>query len=273
WDPLRKVGRCEFGDLTKWGKEQVVFSYDAEDERGLDSQLFSAMDFYTSAALKYPDAENAYFIFPSAYYHYAEAFARRLGSADPKNDGPLDIQFAASRDGIVWNRPDRRPFIRRGLAGGFASGYTYMASGCILRPEEIWLYYGVSDHTHGNYRIAQGRFTGSITRAKLRRDGFMSVDADYAGGELTTPPLLFSGHQLVLNVDASSGGCARVEIQPESGLSIEGLSGGDCDPINGNFIHKVVSWRGKTDVSSMAGKPVRLHFVMNDAKLYSLKFE
>ncbi|MCL5005117.1 MAG: hypothetical protein M1404_01175 [Acidobacteria bacterium] len=273
WDPMRKVGRCAFDDITDWGKEQVVFSYDQEDQQGLDSQFFSGMDFYTSAALKYPHTENAYLMFPSAYYHYQEAAARRMGSASPRNDGPLDIQFATSRDGIVWKRLDRKPFIGRGRAGGFASGYAYMASGIISRPEEIWLYYAVADHTHGNYNIKRDKFIGTITRARLRLDGFVSVDADYAGGEFTTPPLLFSGRQLILNVNTGAGGCARVEIRPESGLSIKGFSTGDCDPINGNFVRKEVSWRGKTNLSSLAGKPVRLRFVINDTKLYSFKFE
>ena len=39
WDQMRKVGRCEFDDITSWGKESVVFSYDDEDQRGLDRRL------------------------------------------------------------------------------------------------------------------------------------------------------------------------------------------------------------------------------------------
>lgn len=273
WDPLRKVGRCEFDGVTDWGKEQVVFSYDEQDEQGLDHDLFSAMDFYTSAASKYPGAEHVYLFFPSAYYHYQEAAARKIGSADPRNDGPLDIQFATSRDGKTWNRLDRRPFIGLGLAGTFDSSYAYMASGYICRPEEIWLYYAVSNHTHGNYVVARDKFTGTITRSKLRLDGFVSLDADYAGGEFTTLPFIFSGHQLSINADTSAGGSVRVEILPASGMGLEGFSAGDCDPINGNFIHKAISWRGKTDLGELAERPVRLRFVMNDAKLYAFKFE
>lgn len=273
WDPMRKVGRCEFDDITSWGKESVVFSYDDEDQRGLDRDLFSGMDFYTSAASKYPGARNVYLLFPSAYYHYLESTARKMGSVDPKNDGPLDIQLATSRDGKKWNRLDRRPFIRLGRAGQFDCSYAYMASGYICRPDEIWLYYAVSDHTHGNYDVSRDKFTGTITRAKLRLDGFVSLDADYAGGEFSTPPLVYSGRLLTLNVDASGGGSVRVEILPESGAAIEGFSAADCDPINGSFIGKVVSWHGKTDLSAMAGKAVRLRFLMNDAKLYAFKFE
>lgn len=273
WDPWRKVGRCEFDDITNWGKEQVVFSYDEEDERGLDRALFSRMDFYTSAATKYPGVSNAYLFFPSAYYHYQVAMATKMGSAAPKNDGPLDIQFATSRDGKTWKRLDRNPFIHLGRAGTFDSDYAYMASGFISRPEEIWLYYATSNHTHGNYNVSRDKFTGTITRTKLRLDGFVSLDADYSGGEFSTPPLVFSGRRLALNTDASGGGSVRVEILPESGLAIEEFSAGDCDPINGNFIRKVVSWRGKSDLGALAGKTVRLRFVMNDTKLYSFKFE
>lgn len=272
YDPMRKVGRCVFDDITNWGEEQVVFSYDEEDERALDRQFFSAMDFYTSAALKYPRAEDVYFFFPSAYYHYREAVARSMGSPAPRNDGVLDIQFATSRDGIIWKRLDRRPFIGRGMAKGFASGWAYMASGIIVRPEEIWLYYATSNHTHGNYNFATDKFTGTITRAKLRIDGFVSLDADYAGGEFVTPPLIFSGNQLKLNVNTGAGGCVRVGIRSETDLSMKGFSMGDCDSINGNFVEKVVSWHGKSDLGMIAGKPVRLHFVMNDTKLYSFKF-
>jgi hypothetical protein len=59
------------------------------------------VDFYVSAAVKYPWADHAYFMFPTAYYHYTgrlPEFARQR----PANAGPLDTQFAANRDGITW---------------------------------------------------------------------------------------------------------------------------------------------------------------------------
>jgi len=114
WDPWRKVGRCEFEDLRNWDREIVVFSYDEVDWRGLDKELFSEMDFYNSSAVKCPLARDIYLMFPSAYYHYKTKTRR--------NDDPLDIQFAVSRDGISWIRLDRRPFIRLGKKGSWCSG-------------------------------------------------------------------------------------------------------------------------------------------------------
>jgi hypothetical protein len=288
WAPMRMVGRCEFDDITDWGREEAVFSYDAEDLQGLDPEIFSktafapggsklkskpAMDFYNSSAWKYPRAEDVYLMFPSAYYHYQADWAKRRGTSDPAIDGRLDIQFAASRDGKTWKRPDRHPFIRLGLAEGFASATAYMAVGAVCRPDEIWLYHSASDHSHGNYDAARDKLMGTITRARLRLDGVVSMDAEYTGGEFTTPPLLYSGNQLTLNTDTSAGGHVRVEVQNGSGQPLPGLSAEECDPINGNFIQKVISWHGNPPLQPWAGKPVRLRFVMRDAKLYSFKFD
>ena len=34
----------------------------------------------------------------------------------------------------------------------------------------------------------------------------------------------------------------------------------------------IVAWEGRQDVSRLAGKPVRLRFVMKDADLFSFRF-
>ena len=40
----------------------------------------------------------------------------------------------------------------------------------------------------------------------------------------------------------------------------------------GDHIDQTVTWRNGEDVSHLAGKPIRLRFVMKDADLYSLQF-
>ncbi|MEK7409615.1 MAG: hypothetical protein AAB225_31495 [Acidobacteriota bacterium] len=273
WQPQRKVGRCEFDDITNWGAETVVFSYDDEDQVRLDRGLFTAMDFYTSAALKYRPADNVYLLFPTAYYHFREDVARARGAErEARNDGPMDIQFAVSRDGVRWRRPDREPFIRLGKTGEFDSGYAYMASGAIHRADEIWLYYAVAEMTHGNYDVVRDKLKGAITRAVLRLDGFMSADADYRGGWFVTPPLKFLGRQLTLNVDTGAGGHLRIELEDESRHALPGYSLADCDPVNGNSVRQVVSWRGDSDVSQLSGRPLRVRFEMRDAKLHAFQF-
>ena len=105
-----------------------------------------------------------------------------------------------------------------------------------------------------------------------RLDGFVSADADYAGGELTTPPIVFDGDRLELNVDTSAVGDARVEILDANMQPVEGFSLADADMIHGNFIRKTVTWQGSDDISALKGQAVRLRFVMRAAKLYAFEF-
>jgi hypothetical protein len=57
------------------------------------------------------------------------------------------------------------------------------------------------------------------------------------------------------------------------GKPIPGFTVEDCQMQIGNEIDRKVTWKSGTDVSALAGKPVRLRFVMKDADLYSIKFE
>ena len=40
----------------------------------------------------------------------------------------------------------------------------------------------------------------------------------------------------------------------------------------GDAIQRTVTWKGAPDVSSLAGKPLRLRFVLNDADVYAFQF-
>lgn len=249
------------------------------------AQRTSAVDVYASGALKYPWAEDAYFMFPWQYYHYDESQAE-FRAERPTNAGVVDARFAASRDGMVWQRYEAGPWVRLGVKGAFDSRRIYLVHGLVPGADEheLYMYYlGCSD-THGwgrddrNNRLltAAGLApTGpnAISRLVLRRDGFVSVRAGLAQGEFTTPPLRFSGEQLLLNVDTSSSGEARVEIQDENGKPIPGFALEDCDLIHSaNEIHRPVRWNGKSDLRSLAGRPVRLRFVLRDLDLYAFQF-
>ena len=118
-----------------------------------------------------------------------------------------------------------------------------------------------------------GQDSAYVQRMIMRLDGFISVNAPYAGGEMTTKPFTFAGSELAINFATSAAGSVWVEIQDADGKSIEGFTREDADEIIGDEIARVVTWKGKENVSSLAGKPIRLRFVMKDADLYSLRFE
>jgi hypothetical protein len=192
------------------------------------------------------------------------------------NVGTLDIGFAASRDGIHWNRFDRNPWIPLGPEGGFDSKSMYLCAGMFPHKDEIWMYYIGYPVLHGGVEPYEKAMASStMSRVVLTKDRFTAIETDYAGGEFTTPPLVFHGRELHLNIETSAVGLARVEVQDASGKSIKGYTLTDCDRIHtANSMDRAVTWRrGDADVSALAGKPVRLRVELQyGAKLYAFRF-
>jgi len=248
-----------------------------------------ASDFYTNATIKYPWAQDAYFMFPNIYFKY-DTFLPEFVENKPRNAGPIDIRFASSRDGITWNRYDRERFVGIGNKNDFDAYALYMLSGIVPgKGNEMYMYYMGTDIIHGwdrgdEYEERENRIltaTGfdskkrvsAISRLILRKDGFTSVRVNYKGGEFTTPELIFDGDFLVLNVDTAAAGILRVGVMDEEGNYMEGFSIDDCITIHTcNEINKVVEWEIGADVSKFAGKPVKLHFQLCDTDLYAFQF-
>ena len=63
-----------------------------------------------------------------------------------------------------------------------------------------------------------------------------------------------------------------VELQDAAGIPLDGFALADCPAIYGDEIDRVVAWKGTSDVSRLAGTPVRLRFVISDADVYALQF-
>ena len=114
--------------------------------------------------------------------------------------------------------------------------------------------------------------TMHLRRATLRLDGFVSLHAGrYPGGEAISRPLVFQGSELEINVSTGVGGGVRVGlIDAVSGQVIPGYE--QSDEFYGDQIAHVVHWKGKKDVSKIAGQPVRMKLMMYDADLYSFCF-
>jgi len=288
--PTRVVARSESPDLAHFPPAEdgdIVMRADLEHPGHLTPKKVrvSVLDTYTNGALKYPWAEDAYFMFPTEYYHFG-TYQYEFREGSPVNAGVLDTRFAASRDGIRWQRYDHQAFIPLGMKDEFDSKRVYCGYGIVPAPNgrELYMYYVGTSETHGWNRddknnallTAAGQTpTGptAISRVVLRRDGFVSVRSAYNGGEFTTPLLRFTGQQLLLNVDTSASGELRVEILDPQNQPIPGYSLEDCDLVHAaNEINHVVSWKGSTSVDGIANRPVRLHFVMRDVDLYAFQF-
>jgi hypothetical protein len=233
-----------------------------------------ATDIYVPKNLKYPWAPDTYIAFPIMYFHYHDdgpETRQSLGKRQRKRgSGTLETQVATSRDGLHWRRYPRPPYIKIGRHDGFDVHKNYIAHGMVRRGEEIWQYYVGSEQYHSDWGKG-GR--EAVFRVVQRFDGFVSADTAYTGGKLVTRPLTFEGNRLVLNIDTGAAGYAQLGILDADGRPIDGFGVDDCVYINGDFISTEVEWLKKgNDVSSLAGKPVRLDIRSRGTKLYSLQF-
>ncbi|MDP2898658.1 MAG: hypothetical protein Q8Q12_19135 [bacterium] len=173
----------------------------------------------------------------------------------PDRGDSTDIVFMTTRGGNRCDRTFLEAFIRPGLdPERWGNRANYAALNVVpTGPAEMSIY--VRD-----------------MRYILRTDGFVSINASFAGGEMVTKPIRFKGKELVVNFSTSASGSIRVEAQTPAGEPIPGYALADCPEIIGDAIERVVSWRSGSDLSRLSGQPVRLRFVMKDADLCSLRF-
>jgi hypothetical protein len=249
----RALGRTTSDDFSYFDAPKLVLQTDDKDPP--DSDL------YNSAALKYPYAANVYFMFPSLFQHGPQT---------------LDIRLAVSRDGINWTWPEqRKAFIPCGETGAFDSGSLYMGQGILRAGDTLYQYYGGSKLTHDAGDLENLVLPGnsrSYSRVVSRLDGFVSVEAEQEGAFFVTPPLLFQGNILKLNVNVRDGGYVRVGLLGEDGETIPGKSTSDCVPIAGDQIDALVRWNSGGDVTDRANKATRLRIEISDASLYAFRF-
>ena len=248
---IRDISTATSNDFVHWTKTESLEYGDAPHEH-----------LYTNGIAPYFRAP-----------HILMGFPKRFWPARKRSDHPFggvsEVIFITSRDGKTFHRW-QEAWIRPGLMkerwvnrNNITSyGMLVTRSDIPDMPDELSFY------SKEGYYVGPCR----LRRMTLRIDGFVSVNAPYAGGEMITKPLVFAGKHLVMNYSTSGAGTVRVEIQDAAGKPIPGYALADCPEIYGDAIAEAVRWKGGNDVAKLAGKPVRLRFVMKDADLYSIRF-
>jgi hypothetical protein len=245
---IRWVRRATSTDFVNWSKLEPIQTGDAPRE-----------EFYTNATIRYERAPDYLLMFPSRF-----ASAREPQPGWKFGKGVNDIVLLSSRDGIHFDRTFLEAFIRPGLdQGNWHERSLYMERGILpTSPTELSLY------CMQNWRLP----TVHIRRYTLRPDGFVSVQADYQGGRMTTRRFRFDGNQLHLNYSTSAVGCVKVEVQDQAGQPVPGFTLADCPELYGDKLDAAVTWKDDADIGALAGRTVRLRFHMSDADLYAFRF-
>ncbi|WP_417387783.1 hypothetical protein [Gimesia sp.] len=273
WKPEgdRAIQTATSPDFIKWDHVADLVYEDSPSE-----------ELYTNQVKPYFRAPHFRIGFPARYIErgWSESMKalpdyerRKLRASSVERYGTAISEglLMASRDGVHfkrWNDAFLRPGIER--PGTWQYGHQFIAENVAQTkssfegaPDELSIY-AAEDYWHGK--------GGSLRRYSMRLDGFSSLHASMKGGELLTVPLTFTGKELSLNFSTSAAGSLFVEIQTAAGEPVPGFTFKDCDELFGDTVDRTVTWDKKSDVSSLAGKPVRLKFRLEDADLFSYQF-
>jgi hypothetical protein len=254
---VRTISRTTSTNFVEWTPPVAMSFGDAPMEHLYTSQThpyFRAPHLYVATPMRFVPGRRV--LTPEQ--------ARALG-VNPDYAGDVaETVFMTSRGGNAYTRLFLEGFIRPGPdPGNWASRAGLSALGIVATgPAEMSLY------KQAHY--AQPSL--HLVRYRLRTDGFVSVRAPFAGGEMVTPPLRFVGRELVMNFSTGAAGGVRVEMQDATGNPLPGRSLGDAVEQVGDEIVRVVRWQEGRDLGRWAGQPVRLRFAMKDADLYSIRF-
>ncbi len=253
----RTISRATSADLVDWSAPAEMSFGDTPREH-----------LYTSQTQPYFRAPHIYLATPMRFVPGRKVLTREQAAALGVDPGyasdAADAVLMATRGGNRYTRLFMEALIRPGNdLGNWASRAGLTALGIVpTAPAEISLY------KQAHY----AQPSAHLVRYALRTDGFISVNAPYAGGEVVTKPLVFKNHHLAINFATSAAGSLRVELQDVQGKPLPGFGLEDAVEQVGDDIERIVAWKTGSDLGQLRGTPVRLRFVMKDADLYSLRF-
>ncbi|MDB6027561.1 MAG: hypothetical protein JWM68_3784 [Verrucomicrobiales bacterium] len=253
----RWVSRTTSKDFLNWSEPVEMEFGDAPPE-----------ELYTNGTHPYFRAPHIYIALAKRFFPGKVALsdeqAKELVDHPGYRKASSDSIFMTTRGGNHYERTFLDAFIRPGpTAHDWIARDNTPALGVVPANEREMSIYRVSHYAQPSVHLA--RYT-------LRTDGFISINAPYRGGEVVTKPFTFTGNKLEMNFATSAGGGVQVEIQDGKGQPLPGFALSDCHEMIGDDISRIIAWTKGSDVSSLAGKTVKLRVTMKDADLYSLRF-
>ena len=274
-DSGRMVGRCESDDLIHWTRPRMVLFRDGLDDA--DSEMYEHQTF----------PHESLWIGQLRVMHGRKSFIPEPPIRDVRPGWKqVAIELTASRDGANWSRVCPGELILPlGAKGSWDADYLSPMTGQpLLVGDELWFYYlgavrwerlkalGVPNpRDELNPGMANDEM--HIGLAKLRRDGFVSLNAGEQPGMLVTRPLTFRSGKLYVNAEIANDGYLKVEVRNADGTAVEPYRLDACEAVIGDALKAPVSWAGESKLTCPKDQCQRLAFQLRKAKLYSFWIE
>jgi len=267
---MRGIRYCTSPDFKNWSPYKP-----------LDFGAVEPIELYTNTIKPYERADHVFLGMPSRYYERNEwvpnydfmpgADHRRYRCRSHIRYGTVltDCILVTSRDGVHFNRQEEA-FLTPGIerTGNWVYGDCYPTWGLIetrsddpdSAPDEL-SFYCLDYHWIGSQ---------AVRRYTIRKDGFLSYHAGHEPAWLITRPFTFAGNRLNINFATSAIGSVRITLLDDAGDAIPGYE--SCE-IFGDSLERPVDFAGGIDLSALAGRPVRMRIDLQDADIFSFKFD
>ena len=213
----------------------------------------------------------------------------------------IDIQFAASRDGKTWWRPDRRACVPLKPLGDPGGGMIWPMQPTIQHDGRMYLFYSAQEGLHGDYlstQVVERALQGGLPKWPNYWTGVHMGDESYtpiasllgshgvmcrsswtegrlwaavtaSGGPLEgmlgTKPLSAGGKCLTVNAVTVGDGRLEAELLQDN-KPIPDFARADCIPFQGNSKSGPIRWKGGDHCPA---ENVRVRFYLKQARLYS----
>ena len=244
---VRRTGGREFGN---WPPTRMVLLQDPADE--------ADEDVYGSCYCRSPGS-GRHLMFPPIFHRLVAT---------------RDVQLATSRDGWNWSRPWRQPIIDLDSDDGPYS-MVFPQPNLVPLGDEWGLPCLFGDQRHDTWGAGPYFGRNEYRWALWKPDRLVALVAP-AEGKFTTVERLCEGSEMRLNFQTEVGGWIRAALAhkpttpPTVVEELDGFGMGDCDVLEGDEVSRVVTWKGKSDLSALKGREVSVRFSLARAKLFSL---
>ena len=250
----RRVCRVETKDFKTFTQPELVLQADSIDEPLMDIQGMNAFD--------YEDMKIG-FVF---CYHVPPE------PKDKAMDGKVDCQLAYSLNGRSFQRSLREPFIGNGEPDSLTAGMVWP---CNVRQDEkdgtLYITAAASTLEHGYFGVPG---SGSILTYKLRRDGFVYLEAAGGEGRLCTRCMYYQGGGFGIHLACPAGvaTCALYDddvVHPYR-KPMEGFGHEDCIPFTGDSDFWTPTFKNR-NLEELKGKCFMLEIKLKNGRLYALR--
>ena len=247
----RAIGLTRTKDFNHWPAPKLLIFPDGQDDLDLS--------FYGADYFPYPGGDDLHCMLLQAYHHATDH---------------VDSQLAISRDGLIWQRPERKPIIPVGRPGDVDSAMVYSwGSGIVELPDGYWgSLYAAFTSLHN--QPGKREHTRAIKWARWRPHRFCGVETEVEG-RFTIPTITRTADQLRLNYRCRPGGWIKLEllrnipsrVHPDVD-PVAGMTFAESDVMTGEALNHLVSWNGNSDLSAV-GEMLAIRVRMFQAKIFA----